>query len=153
MRCKGMNTEVETGELQLPSCPLDFRGASKTTRLYITHCCTFSRAIASHKCGWKLSVPQQYRLLRGRYFPCLLLSLSGQWGWYTKPWLVWVQKSLSLRCLCNTNIRKKQRYLQREFIKKMQIHHLSKILILSFQLWLLLQKEPLHIRYFPAATS
>lgn len=160
MNCRRMDTAVETGELHL-SCPnnclLYFRGASKTARLYITHCCTFSRAGTCHQHGWKPSALQQDRSLRDRYFPCLPLSLSGQqkqcWGWNTKPWLVCTQKSLSLRCLCNTNIRKKHRYLQREFIKKMRIHLLSKLFILSFQLWLLLQKAPLRIHYIPAATS
>lgn len=155
---------METGELHLtcwgscPSkCPLYFRVASETTSLYTTHSWTFSRAGTGHQCGWKPSALQQDRSLRGRYFPCLPLSLFGQeeqcWSWYTKPWIVWVQKSLSLRCLCNTNIRKKHGYFQRGFIKKMQIHLLNKLLILSFQLWLLLQKVSLHIHYFPAATS
>lgn len=146
MNCTRMDTGVETGELHLThqgscpnNCPLYFRGASKTTRLYITHCCTFSGAGTCHHRGWKPSVLQQDRLLRGSHFPCLLLSLLRQeeqfWWWFTKPWLVWVQKSLSLRSLCNTNIRKKHRYLHREFIKKMQIHLLSKLLLRSFQLW------------------
>lgn len=113
-------------------------------------------ALATNMAG-SLVPSSRIELWGNRYFPCLPLSLFWQqeqcWGWNTKPWLVCTQKSLSPRCLCNTNIRKKHRYLQREFINKMQIHLLSKLLILSFQLWLLLQKAPLHIHYFPAATS